>query len=100
MKAVRLFHDKATLPDGSIVEMSVWRIPSADSERPHGLKYSLYFGRDGTRIVGYDKERGKGDYKRIDGRESQYRFISVEKLISDFLSDVERTRVRQQNVKE
>ena len=100
MKAVRLFHDKATLPDGSIVELSIWRIPSADSERPHGLKYSLYFGRGGTRIVGYDNERGKGDHKHVDGRESRYRFVSVEKLISDFLSDVERARVRQRNVED
>ena len=62
MKAIRLFHDKTSLPDGSIVEMSIWRLPATDPERPHGLKYSLYYGRPGERFVGYDNERGKGDH--------------------------------------
>ena len=95
MKAVRLFHDKASLPDGSIVEMSIWRLPATDPERPHGLKYSLYFGRLGERLVGYDNERGKGDHKHILGRAMRYRFVSVEKLVADFLADVERVRGRQ-----
>ena len=95
MKAVRLFHDKAFLPDGSIVEMSIWRLPAKDPERPHGLKYSLYFGRPGERLVGYDNERGKGDHKHIRGRATRYRFVSVEQLIADFLTDVDRIRKRQ-----
>lgn len=65
MKAVRIFYDKALLPDGSIVEMVIWQLPSASPERPHGLKYSLFYGFDGQRIVGYDNERGKGDHKHI-----------------------------------
>ncbi len=92
MKAIRVFHDKTTLPDGAIVEMSIWRIPTVDPERSHGLKYSLYYGQAGERIVGYDNERGKGDHKHFEGRESRYRFVSVEQLVADFLSDVERIR--------
>jgi hypothetical protein len=65
MKAVRIFYDTALLPDGSIVEMVIWQLPSASPERPHGLKYRLFYGRDGQRIVGYDNERGKGDHKHI-----------------------------------
>ena len=63
-----------------------------DPERPHGLKYSLYYGRAGERIVGYDNERGKGDHKHVEGREKRYRFVSVEQLVADFLADVERIR--------
>ena len=70
------------------------------SERPHGLKYSLFFGRDGRRIVAYDNERGKGDHKHIEGRESRYRFVSVEQLVADFLIDVERARKRESLRKE
>jgi hypothetical protein len=90
MKAKRVFYDKATLPDGSIVEMTIWQLPKQSSERPHGLKYSLFFGRDGLRIVGYDNERGKGDHKHLGHTESPYSFVSVEKLVADFLADVER----------
>ena len=89
MKAKRLFYDKATLPDGSIVEMVIWQLPQANAERSHGLKYSLFYGRDGKRIVGYDNELGKGDHKHVGLKESRYRFVSVEKLLADFLSDVE-----------
>jgi hypothetical protein len=90
MKAKQIFYDKAVLPDNSIVEMIIWQLPKPSPERPHGLKYSLFYGCDGLRIVGYDNERGKGDHKHFGEVESQYRFVSVEKLVADFLIDVER----------
>ena len=90
MKAKQIFYDKAVLPDNSIVEMIIWQLPKPSPERPHGLKYSLFYGYDGLRIVGYDNERGKGDHKHFGEVESHYRFVSVEKLVADFLIDVER----------
>ena len=90
MKARRIFHDKAPLPDGFIVEMTIWQLPEPSMERPHGLKYSLFFGREGRRIVGYDNEKGKGDHKHLDEKEVAYRFVSVEQLVADFLADVQR----------
>ena len=58
----------------------------------HGLKYSLFYGRSGVRVVGYDNERGKGDHRHYRGRESAYRFVSIEKLLADFRADVEAAR--------
>jgi hypothetical protein len=95
MKAVRIFHDKTLLPDGSIVEMVIWQLPQSSNERPHGLKYRMFFGNAGKRLVGYDNERGKGDHKHILDTEKRYKFTSVEKLVTDFLSDVERVRNEQ-----
>jgi hypothetical protein len=92
MNAVRIFDDKALLPDGSIVEMVIWQLPSASLERPHGLKYRLFYGRDGQRIVGYDNERGKGDHKHIMNAEKRYKFTTVDKLVADFLADIERIK--------
>ena len=92
MKAARIFHDKAVLPDGSIVEMTIWQLAESSPERPHRRKkYSLFYGRDGLRIVGYDNERGKGDHKHLGAIEAPYKFVNVEKLVADFLADVERT---------
>ncbi len=90
MKAKRIFYDKAVLPDGSIVEMTIWQLPKASSERTHGLKYSLFYGRNGLRIVGYDNERGKGDHRHVGEVETHYKFVSVAELVADFLADVER----------
>ena len=42
------------------------------------------------RIVEYDNERGKGDPKQLGVMETRYRFVSVEKMVADFLADVER----------
>lgn len=91
-KAEQIFHDKALLPDGSIVEMVIWRVPEPVPPTTHGLKYRLFYGKDGQRIVGYDNERGKGDHKHVNGRESAYRFEGVDKLVADFLADVEKAR--------
>jgi hypothetical protein len=90
MKAKQIFYDKAVLPDGSIVEMTIWQLPKASSERTHGLKYSLFYGRNGLRIVGYDNERGKGDHRHVGEVETSYKFVSVDELVADFLADVER----------
>ena len=90
MKAKRIFYDKAILADGAIVEMTIWQLPQTTTERPHGLKYSLFYGRDGQRLVGYDNERGKGDHRHIGAVQTRYKFVSIEKLVADFLADVGR----------
>lgn len=91
-KAMLLFEDKSHYPDGAILEMRIWRLPETNKERPHCLKYSLYYGKGGERLVGYDNERGKGDHRHLGGREEPYRFTSPEQLVADFLADVERER--------
>ena len=90
--ATLIYHDKAALPEGGLVEMKIWALPQATPERPHGLKYSLFYGRDDKRIVGYDNEAGKGDHRHLHGHEEAYRFTTVEQLMADFLADVERER--------
>ena len=89
-KAVLLYRDKAVLPDGAIVEMTIWRLPAPDPGRSHGLKYSLFYGRTGERIVGYDNETGKGDHRHYREREEPYAFTDVETLVADFLADLRR----------
>jgi hypothetical protein len=45
---------------------------------------------NGKRIAGFDNERGKGGHKHLDGKESAYRFVSIDQLLDDFLAEVER----------
>lgn len=75
--------------------MVIWQLPTSSPERPHKLKYRLYFGRDGQPIVGYDNERGKGDHKHILEVEKRYKFTVPEKLVADFLADIERIQNEQ-----
>lgn len=92
MKAERLFYDKAVLPDGAIIEMVIWKVPEPVPPTTHGLKYRLFYGLAGERVVGYDNERGKGDHRHVKGKETAYRFVSPEKLVADFLADVRKVR--------
>ena len=65
--------------------MIIWRVPEPTPERPHSLKYRLYYGDvAGTCLVRYDNEAGKGDHKHIEGREESYNFTTVETLVADF----------------
>jgi len=88
MKAERLFHQRIDYDDGAIVEMVIWRVPSPVLPSEHGLKYSLFYGRAGIRLVGYDNERGKGDHRHFQGLETPYTFTTVEQLVADFWADV------------
>ena len=87
-RAKLLFHHRIDYDDGAIVEMVLWRVPSPVSPSTHNLKYSLFYGRPGSREVGYDNERGKGDHRHFQGIERVYSFSTVERLMSDFWADV------------
>ena len=88
MRATLLFREKQ-LFHGLIIEMVIWRLPAPDDERPSGLKYSLHCCReDGSLVVRYDNERGKGDHRHYPDREEPYSFTDVNVLVADFLADV------------
>jgi len=92
MKARLAFHDKQVLPDGSIVEMKIWEVLQPVLGSVHRLKYSLFYGRSGQRMVGYDNERGRGDHRHVGDKQEPYTFSTAERLIDDFLADVRRLR--------
>lgn len=93
MQARLIYREKFVYANGSIREMVLWQLPETSVTRPHGLKYRLYFGQaDGTCLVRYDNEIGKGDHRHFIDRETPYRFKNVETLVADFLSDIEAVR--------
>ncbi len=93
MKAELLLRRKVIYKDGAVLEMVLWKLQEADQERPHGLKYRLYYGlADGTCQIRYDNERGKGDHRHYGKQEESYSFANVETLIEDFMNDVHRYR--------
>jgi hypothetical protein len=87
-KARLLIHDKWDYADGAIAEIKVWSLPEATPERPHGLKYSLFFGMPGDRVVGYDNETGKGDHRHYGKRQESYAFTTLDELLADFRADI------------
>jgi hypothetical protein len=89
MKAKLVYREKYIYADGAVREMVLWQIPKETAEKPHGLKNRLYYGlADGTCLVRYDNEIGKGDHRHFKDNEEPYRFTDVDTLVADFLSDI------------
>jgi len=92
MTAKLLHHTRRRYDDGYIAEFKIWAVSSPVLGSAHSLKYSLFYGQKGERVVGYDNERGKGDHKHIREVEHRYNFTTVEQLIADFIADVNAQR--------
>jgi hypothetical protein len=89
MKAQLHTRVRRQLPDGSIISIVIWLLPEESTENRHRFKYGLnYSAPDGTTLVRYDNERGKGDHKHLGGNETAYQFETVRKLVEDFFDDV------------
>jgi len=93
VKATLLYRIKKIYPDSAIKEMVIWQLPGRNDERPHELKYRLYYGMpDGTCMIRYDNETGKGDHRHFFGQEKVYHFKDVESLVADFQRDIDLIR--------
>jgi hypothetical protein len=83
---------KRVYDDGAVLQVRVWRVPSPVRGSPHSFKYSLYYGKHGVRLIGYDNEIGKGDHCHHGDREEAYQFTTIEQLLADFEAEVEQLR--------
>lgn len=92
MEATLLIRERVVYDDGAFVEMVVWGVPEPVPPATHRLKYRLVYIVEGVRVVGYDNERLKGDHRYFKGDEAVYVFVSIEKLLADFVADVEAVR--------
>jgi len=93
MRTRLIYRGKYIYADGAIREMVFWQLPEKKAEKPYSLKYRLYYGlADGTCMVRYDNEAGKGDHRHFRGQEKPYQFKDVETLVADFLEDIEKVR--------
>lgn len=89
MKALLIYHKTETRADGIKLDMVIWQLPAPTTDRPHGIKYRLWAGRDGMTLVRYDNETGKGDHKHAGERELPYAWRGLAALVADFIADVE-----------
>ena len=92
MQAALLARAKEVRDDGSIVEIVIWELATPLPPSTHLYKYRLYYGSGGIGRVRYDNERGKGDHRHIGEREEYYDFSTLERLLEDFMRDVENWR--------
>jgi hypothetical protein len=88
MDATLVIRQKLVYAAG-LVEIVVWQLPQPVPPSEHPFKYRLVYVVDGSRIVGFDNERGKGDHKHLGNTETNYEFTDIPALLADFWKEVE-----------
>lgn len=89
MSARTLKKERVATEDGGILHMTVYGVGKTE-KYPDGVRYRLFFIREGKAVVGYDNHYPKGHHRHIEGREEPYVFESVERLVADFLREAEK----------
>lgn len=92
MKAKLLVRQRTIVSERAFADMVIWDVPEPLVGSKHGFKYRLAFVVDGTCVLRYDNEAGKGDHRHLNGQENDYEFVSPRQLASDFFADIERYR--------
>lgn len=89
MIAKLLLNERHTISENAFVEMVVWQLPSSVSGSSHSFKYRLALVVNGSCVLRYDNETGKGDHKHKGDMETPYQFSSPQTLLDDFWHDVD-----------
>ena len=92
MNAKLMLNARHTISEVSFVEMVVWRLPSPLSGSCHGFKYRLALVVNGSCVLRYDNEAGKGDHRHKGEEESPYVFTTPQALLDHFWHDVDNWR--------
>lgn len=92
MKAQILLNQRQPISENAFVEMVVWRVPAPISGSIHDFKYRLAFVVNGSCVLRYDNEAGKGDHKHLGEHETPYVFTTPQALLDDFWADADNWR--------
>ena len=90
MKVVELFRNRVVLAENRFAEIILWRLSKPLPGSNHSYKYRLAYVVNEVCVLRYDNEAGKGDHRHWGVKESDYKFLSPDKLLADFQSDIER----------
>ncbi len=74
----------------AFAELVLWRVPAPVVGSTHDYKYRLAYVVGGVCVIRYDNEVGKGDHRHIGAHQTEYRFITPERLVIDFQNDIAR----------
>lgn len=90
MKAKLFFDRRVAISETAFVEMVLWKVPTSVRASSHAFKYRLALIADGRCVLRFDNEAGKGDHMHIGGIERSYGFVDPDRLVADFMTEVNR----------
>src|SRR5215207_1671350 len=94
MRAKLILPGRRALDDQSFEAAVVWRVPVRVLGSKHDFKYRLAFVVNGTCVLRYDNEAGKGDHRHIGDLQEVYAFTTLRQLLADFRRDIADWRSR------
>jgi len=89
-KTTLVVRERRTLDDGHFAEIVIWKLPQPVPPCLHLYKYRLVYIVNGTRAVGFDNERGKGDHCHFGAQQFAYVFRGIPTLLADFDHEIKR----------
>ncbi len=92
MDASLLLNERHALSETAFVELVVWRLPMPLPGNCHSFKYRLALVVNGSCVLRYGNESGKGDHKHVGNDEYLYSFTTPKALLIDFWNDVDTWR--------
>ena len=90
MKVVEIFRHRIVLAENRFAELVLWRLLKPLPGSKHSFKYRLAYVVDEVCVIRYDNECGKGDHRHWGEDESNFEFVSPDRLLADFQADIER----------
>ncbi|MER2605684.1 MAG: DUF6516 family protein [Siculibacillus sp.] len=92
-EALLIIRDRRIFADGHLIDIVVGKVPGPVPPTEHGLKYRLFYGRRGVRVVAADDERGNADHRHVDGHEEPYAFADTRARVLDAVVRAERGEI-------
>lgn len=89
-KAALVHKSRVNLSQNAFAEFVIWKLPQAARASSHSYKYRLAYIVNKKCVVRYDNEFSKGDHCHYGTTQTPYQFQTLEQLIIDFYSDIER----------
>jgi hypothetical protein len=87
-----LLRERLVLSQRAFAEVVIWRLPTPAPGSAHSFKYRLAYIADRRCVIRFDNELGKGDHKHVDGNESPYEFVGLDRLQHDFWCAIHQRR--------
>ena len=84
MNAELMLNERHTISESAFVELVVWRLPAPLQGSLHDFKYRLALVVNGSCVLRYDNETGKGDHRHIGPEQFPYTFTTPKALLDDF----------------
>jgi len=97
MKAEEIIRARIVDSEFAFPEIVIWLLDKPLAGSSHLYKYRLAHVVNDECVVRFDNEVGKGDHLHFGLVESSYQFVSIDRLLMDFNTNIQRWNLENGN---